>query len=82
MNTWNATLSASPKSATTISFAPGGWMSTMNRATARSGEGTPGTMPAISSPSDRAAPTATAPANINHRPDHMSFIRDSVRSGS
>jgi hypothetical protein len=57
-----AILSASPNSMTTRSFAPGGWMSTMNRAMARSGEGAP-RMPAASSPAPSAAPTATAPAN-------------------
>ena len=41
MKTSNASLSFSPKSETTKSFAPGGWMSTMNRATARSGDGAP-----------------------------------------
>ena len=43
MKTSNASLSFSPKSETTKSFAPGGWMSTMNRATARSGDGAPRT---------------------------------------
>src|SRR6185503_15922654 len=64
----NASLSFSPNSATTMSFAPGGWMSTTKRAIDRTGEGTPATTPARSSPTASAAPTATAPANARRLP--------------